>query len=277
VTWSAVIAALDDGGAFHSTVSIYQHPLAGRPILWHVVSALSDVTPPPSVVRVVHRASDALLLPEEGPVSVLAQPVAGTDLMRPLRAALTSPGPKVLVDGAAALLTPPTIARLLRVGEGGLAALEPDGTHSAFLAIGGEGPALASADDPRHPIGALRIAATSSDELIRITDRHSYSEAALAMHDRLIRYHEAHGVTFLLPATTWIDAEVQIGPDTIIYPGAVIEGRTDIGGECVIGPHCRIVESNIGRGAELKGWNYVSRTAIRQRAVLEPHVRRGFD
>ena len=59
--------------------------------------------------------------------------------------------------------------------------------------------------------------------------------------------------------------------------GTVIEGATDIGSECVIGPYSRIVESRIGRGAELKGWNYVARTTIRNRAILEPYVRRGFD
>jgi bifunctional UDP-N-acetylglucosamine pyrophosphorylase / glucosamine-1-phosphate N-acetyltransferase len=97
------------------------------------------------------------------------------------------------------------------------------------------------------------------------------------MRDRLVREHEANGVSFVRPATTWSDADVRIGPDTVIYPGTVIEGATDIGAECVIGPYSRIVESRIGRGAELKGWNYVARTTIRNRAVLEPYVRRGFD
>jgi hypothetical protein len=45
----------------------------------------------------------------------------------------------------------------------------------------------------------------------------------------------------------------------------------------VIGPHSRIMEATIGRGVELKGWNYVARTTIRNQAVLEPYVRRGFD
>jgi bifunctional N-acetylglucosamine-1-phosphate-uridyltransferase/glucosamine-1-phosphate-acetyltransferase GlmU-like protein len=45
----------------------------------------------------------------------------------------------------------------------------------------------------------------------------------------------------------------------------------------VIGPHSRIVESTIGKGAELRGWNYVARTSVRNQAVLEPYVRRGID
>lgn len=69
--------------------------------------------------------------------------------------------------------------------------------------------------------------------------------------------------------------DVRIGTDTIIYPGAVLEGATEIGSECVIGPYSRIVESLVGRGAELMGWNYLSRATLRNHAVLEPYVRRG--
>jgi bifunctional N-acetylglucosamine-1-phosphate-uridyltransferase/glucosamine-1-phosphate-acetyltransferase GlmU-like protein len=195
-----------------------------------------------------------------------------------LRAAVTSPGMKILIDGAAPLVTPTTLARLLRAGEGGVAALwEAGGDRASPIALCGEGPALASAEDPRHPVGATRIAATSADELIRVSDRHSLSDASVYLRDRLVRRHEAAGVTFLLPSTTWVEVDVHIGADTVVYPGTVIEGRTEIGSECVIGPHSRIMDATIGRGVELKGWNYVARTSIRNHAVLEPYVRRGFD
>jgi bifunctional N-acetylglucosamine-1-phosphate-uridyltransferase/glucosamine-1-phosphate-acetyltransferase GlmU-like protein len=275
--WSAVVSALDDGDTFRSRVSVYLHPLAGRPIVWHVVKALESVTPAPAEVRVLHRAEAPLLLPEDATVKVVPEPVeTGVELVS-LRAAITAPGLRVLVDGAAPLIAPATFARLLRAGEGGIAGLADRRVDGSYLAIGGEGPALASADDPRHPLGAVPVAATSPDELIRVTDRHTLSDAAVAMRDRLVRMHEAAGVSFVLPDTTWIDADVRIDPDTVIYPGAVLEGHTVIGSECVIGPYTRIVDATIGRGVELKGWNYVARTSIRNHAVLEPYVRRGFD
>jgi hypothetical protein len=277
VTWSAVVAALDDGVTFRSRVSVYLHPLAGRPILWHVVHSLARVTPPPEGIRILHSSGTPVAVPGGLPMPLDVQPVdAGAELVS-LRAAVTAPGLRALLDGAAALVTPATIARALRAAEGGIAALLDRREELAPLLVGGEGPALASADDPRRPIGAARVPPTSEDELIRITDRHALSDASVAMRDRLVREHEANGVSFVLPATTWIDADVRIGPDTVIYPGTVIEGATDIGAECVIGPYSRIVESRIGRGVELKGWNYVARTTIRNRAVLEPYVRRGFD
>lgn len=277
MSWSAVISALDDGEAFRSRVSVYLHPLAGRPIVWHVIRALAQVPDRPTEIIVLYRASQPIALPPDTAVTVRAVAVnAGTEMVS-LRAAVTTRGPTVLIDGAAALVEPATIARLLRAGEAGIATLRDERNGARYVAVAGEGPALASQEDPRLPRGAVRVAATTPEELIRIADRHTFSQASLALHDRLVKQHEARGVTFVLPGTTWIDVDVRIGVDTVIYPGVVLEGLTEIGVECVIGPHSRLVEARIGKGVELKGWNYVTRTQIRNHAVLEPYVRRGYD
>jgi bifunctional N-acetylglucosamine-1-phosphate-uridyltransferase/glucosamine-1-phosphate-acetyltransferase GlmU-like protein len=277
MTWCAVVAALEDGELFRSRVSGYLLPLAGRPIAWHVVRALANVPVPPTEIRVLHHGAVHLPLPETGGIRILNDVVDVGDEARSIRAAVTSPGMKVLVDAAAPLITSATIARLVRAAEDGVSALFDPQENSSRLAVAGEGPALASADDPRVPTGATRVAPTSQSELLRVVDRHTLSEAAVVMRDRLITMHEALGVTFLLPATTWIDVDVRIGADTVIYPCAVLEGMTEIGSECVVGPYSRIVESTIGRGVELKGWNYVTHTSVRNHAVMEPHARRGVD
>ena len=108
-----------------------------------------------------------------------------------------------------------------------------------------------------------------------MVDRHALAEAGVAVRDRLVRQHQARGVSFLLPSTVWMDVDVRIGADTVIYPGVVLEGSTTIGSECVIGPYSRIVEASVGRGVELAGWNSVVRTNVRNQAVLEPFARRG--
>ena len=54
------------------------------------------------------------------------------------------------------------------------------------------------------------------------------------------------GVTIEDPATTYIDAGVRIGQDTIIRPGTTISGATVIGERCVIGPQSVIRDSQIG-------------------------------
>jgi bifunctional UDP-N-acetylglucosamine pyrophosphorylase/glucosamine-1-phosphate N-acetyltransferase len=56
------------------------------------------------------------------------------------------------------------------------------------------------------------------------------------------------GVKLVDPQATYIDETVQIGPDTVVYPGVVLEGETTIGAGCVIYPHCRIANSQLGEG-----------------------------
>ncbi len=274
--WRAVISALDDYEAFRSRVSVYLHPLAGQPVLWHVVTALLEVSPPPEEIRVLHRAGAPVDIPDAPSTMVLDAVPPGEETVA-LRSAVTRPGLTLLVDGAAPLILSGTLLRLLRAGEHGVAMVSESSDRVAGVAVSGEGPALASAEDPRFPIGASRVVPASELELLRVSDRHSLADVSTALRDRLVRRHEAAGVTFLLPATVWLDADVRIGPDTIIYPGVVLEGATEIGSECVIGPYSRVVESLIGKGAELTGWNYVVRSAVRNQAVLEPYVRRGLD
>ena len=49
------------------------------------------------------------------------------------------------------------------------------------------------------------------------------------------------------PATTYIDPDVEIGADTVIHPGVIIEGQTRIGAACEIQAHVRIVRFRVRR------------------------------
>lgn len=66
-------------------------------------------------------------------------------------------------------------------------------------------------------------------------------------HNWMIR-----GVTIADPAFTYIDPEVEIGRDTVILPGTFLCGKTKIGENCIIGPHTRIINSEIGSGTEIQ-------------------------
>lgn len=275
VRWRAVVSALDAATLMRSRVSVYLHPLGGRPLVWHVLRALLDSPQSPETLAVLYEEEHGLDLGDVFPgVEFVAVPAG--DGAAALRRALDRPGRVLLADAAAPLLGPTTLARLLKGGRRPVAieALTQPGRN---LAVAGDGPELAALDDPWASGSASLVDPGSRADALRITDRHALSEAATALRDRLVRRHEAAGVTFLLPATSWIDVDVDIGADTMIYPGCVLEGVTSIGAECVIGPHSRIVEATVGQGVELKGWNYVSRVAIRNQAVLEAHERRAAD
>jgi hypothetical protein len=110
-----------------------------------------------------------------------------------------------------------------------------------------------------------------------VSTRAELARAHQRIRDDVVHALMRGGTTFLLPESVMVDVDVRIGRDTVVYPGVVIEGQTTIGDETVIGPGCRIVDSWVGSGVELKGWNYIAHTSVRNRAILEPHVRRGFD
>ena len=60
------------------------------------------------------------------------------------------------------------------------------------------------------------------------------------------RIHEAHmraGVTIVDPDATTIDADVQLGRDTVIEPASFLRGSTRAGERCRIGPLTTIIDS----------------------------------
>jgi bifunctional UDP-N-acetylglucosamine pyrophosphorylase/glucosamine-1-phosphate N-acetyltransferase len=73
------------------------------------------------------------------------------------------------------------------------------------------------------------------------------------------------GVTLVDPQTTYIDANVTVGRDTVIHPGCHLQGKTIIGDECVIGPNCIIRDSRIGNRCAVLA-------SVLEEAVLEDHV-----
>lgn len=89
-------------------------------------------------------------------------------------------------------------------------------------------------------------------ESIGVNDRLALAEAEALMRERINRKHMLGGVTLIDPLSTYIGADVVIGPDTIIYPGTTLTGQTVIGEDCVIGPATEIEDSVIHDGAKVK-------------------------
>ena len=92
----------------------------------------------------------------------------------------------------------------------------------------------------------LATVSGSIEETGGVNDRVQLAEAARVLRERILRNLMLSGVTIEDPATTYIDASVRIGQDTIICPGTTISGATVIGERCVIGPQSVIRDSQIG-------------------------------
>lgn len=82
------------------------------------------------------------------------------------------------------------------------------------------------------------------------------SKEQLAFCEKVLRkrintYHMEQGVTLIDPENTYIDQDVKIGKDTVIYPGVFLQGSTIIGEDCTIYSQTRIVNSKIGDNTEI--------------------------
>jgi bifunctional UDP-N-acetylglucosamine pyrophosphorylase/glucosamine-1-phosphate N-acetyltransferase len=68
---------------------------------------------------------------------------------------------------------------------------------------------------------------------------------------RLLEAHMLAGVTVVDPASTWIDAGVEIAADARIEPGTTLRGETAIGEGAVVGPLSTLVDSSVGAGSQV--------------------------
>jgi bifunctional UDP-N-acetylglucosamine pyrophosphorylase / glucosamine-1-phosphate N-acetyltransferase len=89
------------------------------------------------------------------------------------------------------------------------------------------------------------VTVSDADEIRGINSRSELAEVSRIVRQRKNDELMAGGVTLEDPATTYVDAGVQVGADTIVHPGVSLEGRTTIGQGCEIHSGVRIVDSTI--------------------------------
>jgi len=106
------------------------------------------------------------------------------------------------------------------------------------------------------------------------------SRTELAEVSRIVRQTKneelmAAGVTIVDPATTYIDPDVEIGPDTVIHPGVSIEGQSRVGAACEIHSHVRIVGSEIADKSVILNFCLIIGSRIAEGASVGPfaHLR----
>lgn len=81
------------------------------------------------------------------------------------------------------------------------------------------------------------------DESMGVNDRVALARANKIMRKRINTRLMKDGVTMVDPETTYIDADVKVGRDTVIEGNVVIKGNTTIGSDCFIGAHSVIKDS----------------------------------
>jgi len=97
-------------------------------------------------------------------------------------------------------------------------------------------------------VGAV---SAEAEECLGVNDRVQLAQVSALLRRRIARMHMENGVTLIDPENTYIDAKTKIGPDTVVYPGVILE-ESKIGRDAVLYQGSRIYKSGIGDGCSVQ-------------------------
>jgi bifunctional UDP-N-acetylglucosamine pyrophosphorylase/glucosamine-1-phosphate N-acetyltransferase len=103
-----------------------------------------------------------------------------------------------------------------------------------------------------------------------VNTRAELAAAAAALRDRINLAHMLAGVTITDPASTWIEASVELDADVVVHPFTVLRGSTRVAAGAEIGPHAVVLDAEVGAQALVGPFCY-----LRPGTVLGPHAKAG--
>ena len=329
-----VILAAGQGTRMKSSFPKVLHPVAGEPMVEHVLRSAAGLLPATTTLVVGHGAEaiQARLANRRGLRFAVQVPQSGTahalQQAEPLLAGQS--GTLVLLSGDVPLLRPETVGLLLATHRAAGAAatvltavVEQPYGYGRVVRAAGEVVGIIEERDasPAQRLGceinsgiyafdlaplfdALRtIAARNAQGEHYLTDlvavyrrrrlpvetlivgdprevrgvntRGELSEVSTIMRQNKNAELMAAGVTIVDPATTYIDGEVEVGPDTVIHPGVLIQGRSKIGSACEIHASVRISDSEIGDRVTVHNFCLILDSQVAEGATVGPfaHLR----
>jgi len=347
---AALVLAAGKGTRMRSRLPKVLHPLAGRPLLEHVLTALEGLTSgsevsepdepsddPLPIVVVVSQDAEPIRTAFAGRCrfATQAEQLGTADAVMAAQSILTAltppPSHILIVTGDAPLLTTQTLKSLLTAAQQSASPLAfitahaPDPTGYGRVVRNEQGHVYTIVEEKNatarqraiteinsslycihagwlwehlaqvqcNPVSGeyylvdlVEIAAkqgytiptvsASLDEVMGVNDRVQLAQAEALIRRRILKRLMLSGVTITDPASTFIDAGVQIGQDTVIHPFTTISGHTVIGSECVIGPHSVINESSIADNCVVIG-SWVEEAKLEANVHVGPmsHLRPG--
>ena len=152
-------------------------------------------------------------------------------------------------------------------------------THALFDALHGIAPENAQDEYYLTDVIGIMIGKGFPVRVVRARDplsargintRVQLAEAERIFRDRVRERLMLSGVTLVDPPSTFVDASVVVGRDTIILPFTVLQGKTVIGESCTIGPFVRMADSAVSDGASVSN-AVVLQSAIGPGATVGPY------
>lgn len=123
-----------------------------------------------------------------------------------------------------------------------------------------------------YPVNAMVL--KDSDEAMGVNDRVDLAKANAWMRQYINHQHMLDGVTLIDPNNTYIDADVVIGEDSIIYPNVTIQGKSIIGKNVTILPGSFLVNAIIEDDVTIDS-SRITDSIVRTRSTIGPmsHLR----
>lgn len=122
-------------------------------------------------------------------------------------------------------------------------------------------------------VGTVAVIEAPAEETAGVNDRAELAERAEVIRARINLRHMRAGVSLVHPASTFIDAGVEIGPETTIGPNVSIQGECEIGAYATIGQGSVLVHTTVGDGAEVKPYSVTDGAVIGPKCHVGPFAR----
>jgi bifunctional UDP-N-acetylglucosamine pyrophosphorylase / glucosamine-1-phosphate N-acetyltransferase len=89
------------------------------------------------------------------------------------------------------------------------------------------------------------------DATLGVNDRIGLAAVRAIAQRRINEQHMLAGVTVVDPQATVIDADVEIGQDTVVAPFTSLQGATRVGVRTTVGPHATLIDTRVGDDATI--------------------------
>ncbi len=125
--------------------------------------------------------------------------------------------------------------------------------------------------------GCAALVADDADEIMGVNDRLQLAQAEAVLRSRINRNLMLSGVTMIDPEKTYIEADVTVGADTVIWPGCILRGNTSIGEGCLLESNVQVADCIIGDQVHLKTGSVLEESQVGDQAAIGPmaHLRPG--
>lgn len=84
-----------------------------------------------------------------------------------------------------------------------------------------------------------------------VNDRVQLAAAAAELNRAILEKWMRSGVTVVDPATTWVDATVDLAQDVTLLPGTQLHGATSVAAGASVGPDTTLTDVEVGEGASV--------------------------